>query len=1546
MSSYLRFSSTTTTYQNSWLYFAFSQEKTEKIFTQLVSNFIGDLQFQNFLEAILKAFPDLEQYVDLSWTIISALKEYKDVKDDFSIKFALNDFKNLKTDYAMALQPLLDKPDFQEQMAQPICFFLLMFRDSYPGLFYTLMPKLEPIITKLGIEKMYTAFGPESLSFIVNTDYEFFQKLDVDPKSFVLFFKYPIAYTDKQFIPFFQEKFAMKKPETSFVETLIVNQRHFLDYFDPIFLKYLKGNNYSKLSPEMEFFKKAIPIFIVQHYKEVLENENAAQLLGMNYSDSFAINSIQRMINDYDLLNSIKFYTQNELTADEFMKNSIAYHLQYSLGTPQVLDLANKPYFMTSDKDRNRDFDVIRGYIIFRLFLTAFRNPTKQLKQVIHNIEVNLNLLTPAFRDSVSLDLFSLIFIQDKKQQGYICHPKVAKKLVEMLLKFVPNLPQLLQADSILSSIKLKKNEHRQISTYLNRDLNQIYYDIEAGKWDSADEKTKFLPYYRKFYTKAYVVYLLSHDQQIPETLESEKDNVRLNLACSYLNKGEIKEMIEKYNQYANILIPRKNASSPDSLMGSLKGKIQWSDAMASAYAIDQSPLEQIGNSKVTMHIKNITNSKNLLKFISDTFLYFESASLYPNTDGSLENVFQFDMRKALAGPFNIGDEKKTKQLAEIFHVDLYPFIISNLDWFQITDSFVKNLMNVFPVVAEVLAIQYRFYNVINESDFVSKEIKKYVSTSTVFDDSMKPRLITLLKEDKIEDIEDLIYNVDHVDLYNSLINETDHKYFTDSLIYALDICDYVAPEGDAGMLKKIRIYYKVSKITKEKDPIHVVADIYNYRNENSTPSNANDDENKSENFDLAVDYIKVCIDEDERGPPIVILFQLSLGNGDQMLTILREFNERFDLISSRFFHVEGVVPYLIKGCPKSKEDEIRTLTLLPEIISQDSNIFDLSTVIEAFARHPECIFTINNETVTLFTDDDLRTMLHLLKENPIYKRVFAAIYKLLRNKDEFTQKWIEEVESLISGISVKSIQDESRCNLTFRRKILPYIKVFDNYDSDPKFKWIKCAYSFASSVPYSRFKISYDFGELLKDKYSFAKLCSQIDRLDISKSLDINTKPIVLDYYTRMITLGQYSIVEKLVNKNHDIFFDEFDKGLVYYDNSYLPFISFTHNKVFDMTIPNALANKVPIPRNENVGMLFIYQQIKVISLSMTKMPVKHEPFYNFLIKNTVSKPHSLSFLVTYKTYEEAFDYLDTKTGEERNELFLDYFFFPAICNNTINTLEKYILNSKGEEYSSFIWNQSLSFFESRNCRNTMYKINMNLKNWEAAADACFRLFDNEDDLQQQIKLLGHAIFCLTEALNGQVDDRAALEDKLEKLNFQKSLCQFFDDYGIPNKREYNLMRGETAALALAALFLANGDRDLLLKLNELFHINPKLVAIRVSEDLLEMNDVDKINECRKRIESINPKIKDYVQTALLKKLQSKGNKKIILDLIREWTDPREKCLMLIEYDFIREAMKVAVENKIGEFLPLIAHRASQLGLCNIALKCDKILPSTQPTA
>ena len=46
--------------------------------------------------------------------------------------------------------------------------------------------------------------------------------------------------------------------------------------------------------------------------------------------------------------------------------------------------------------------------------------------------------------------------------------------------------------------------------------------------------------------------------------------------------------------------------------------------------------------------------------------------------------------------------------------------------------------------------------------------------------------------------------------------------------------------------------------------------------------------------------------------------------------------------------------------------------------------------------------------------------------------------------------------------------------------------------------------------------------------------------------------------------------------------------------------------------------------------------------------MKIVYETLLNFLIKNTVSKPHSLSFLVTYKTYEEAFDYLDTKTGEE----------------------------------------------------------------------------------------------------------------------------------------------------------------------------------------------------------------------------------------------------------------------------------------------------------
>ncbi|OHT01724.1 hypothetical protein TRFO_31334 [Tritrichomonas foetus] len=1519
--SSVHFPSLFPTYPSAWLYFNFCHEKSEKLFSLLLTTYIEDSKFQNFLMCLLDVFPKTDNYLDERWSLVTTLKPYKELKDDLSIKMAKIDFENSKTEFTAALKPLLAQPEIPEAMAHPTCFYFLLFRDSLPGLFYTLLPEFAEILQKIGSEVMFKAIGPEALSFIVNPDFDFFQKLEVDPKNFVLFFKYPIVYTNHDFALLLQKKFALKTPQCKIVDLAIINQTHFFDYFDKFFTNFLNSKNPNKLPDDLSIYRGAVPFYIIKNYELILSNpEKYGELLNGDYSKSPVFESILRLRNDIALMQSITFYKPDGISPQELIEHSITYHFQFSLGTPTVLELANKNYFLIPDNHRKMDFDVIKAYMLLRVFLSSFKAPSKQLKQNMHTIKNHLNTITPDVRKNVLIDLFSLIFIKQKSNDSYICHPIIAGKLIKLLLEFSPDNPFFNGANAIFSSKKPKKNDSASISNYLHRDTNEVYQFIEQKKWDAADERTKFTPYHRKFYLRAHAAHLIYQNQQLTGELEKQRETAILDLTCSTLNRQMIKETLETKKDYIRILQPRMKAMSTEQALQCIRGNMMWDAAMKSAKAIDQSPLEQIGNNKKSVgHLKNITVSKNLLTFVSNCVLYFESASLFPDSDGNLESVFTFDMRKALAGPFNIDNEKKTEQLAAIFKVDLFPFIINNLEWFEIREKFVEKHIDEEPIVSMALALHHNFYQVLNTSDKVSQEIKKSINKS--FTNKKKPMIITQLKNNNLDDIEDYIYKIDHKKLYSKIFEEFDHKNFNDATMFVLDICDYAAPESDLEELENIRLYYNIHKITTETEPVQVVDAIF-----------------EADKFNLAIEYIKKCVDPDDWSAPILKLFQLSLDCPEKMCIILRQFQDRFDLISSRFFHIDGVVQYLIQECPKSKTDIIRSLSLLPDIIAQDSNIFDLSTVIESFARHPECIFMINKDTASLFTDNDLQKLIDMIDSTPYYRRAFPYLHQFFADKNGLYQRWKDKVLKIIDEVKVNSIEDEIKYLEVFKKKIEPYLQYFKG--TDAQMQWIKCSNAFIAYNPYCKFHISYDFGYYSKKKLEFARLCSNIDKMEISRSLNLKIQPIVLDQIKKMIILGQTKAVKTMLGKLKNLKFDDFDTGKTYYDRYYQPFASMTHNMIFDMTTVNKIAQKIPVPQSvqKTIGPLFVFQQIKV-TLSPKNMK-ERDPFYDYMIKNAVTKPNSLAFLVSYRDYETAFEYLDTKTGEERNDLFLHKFYLPAISTNTINSLEKYILTQKGVEYSRFIWTNTLHFFEARQCRHTMFNINRKLGNWEAAADASFRLFDDETDLMQQINLLGHAIYCLTEALNGQTEeDRAIVEDRKAKTMFQLKLCQFFVDRGTPNKKEYNLMRGETAALALGSLFMINGERDLLIELNDLIQINPKAASLRASNMLLEMN-VEQIMNSLSMMNSMNPGIKEYVQSALIRKLQAKGNRQIILNLILScYTDTKIQCSMMIEYDYINEAMLLAVRERMGEMIPQIAKRASELGLIDIVTKCDRIL-------
>lgn len=1550
MSKIFKISDRLDTYLNSWLYYNFSHEKTEKSFSLLIDKCSEDPKFKSFLTTLLNIFPQTDDYFDYRWILSSKLLQFDKLADDFSIKIALSDFNNLNTEFSQMIKPLLDQPNVPEPMFHPVCFNLLFFRDSNPGLFYTLLPKFQSILKKIGFSTIYKAIGPEALSFIIEPDYEFFKKLEVDPKVIVLFFKYPISYKNSKFSKFLHAKFNLKTPQCKFVDVLMVNQTHFLCFLDKQFPNFLNSNNITQIPPDLAMANDVIPYLITKNYQTIFSNpEKFKPLLQLSWKPSLAAQVLERIINDFDLMSMISFLTSNELTVDDLLTHSITFHCQFSLGTPQLLEYATKEYFLISDSDRQADFDVIRGYTIMRAFLSSFRNPSKQTKQMIQNIKNHLTLMMPKNRHNLCIDLFSLIFI--KQNDKFVCHPIVASKLIKMITEFESNNPYFSGAKSIFANKKPKKTGTNNLSVYLQRDTKEIYNLILNHKWEAAEEKTLYLPYYRKFYNKAHCAYILMHKQQMPSNLEKEIEVSTLDIACSELKKEMIKEVIEKNpsSEYSTILGPRMKMDSSSEAVISIQGNQQWEAATKSAVEIDQSPLEQIGRATfISNHLKNITISKGFLKFISDTVLYYESASLYEG-DGTLESIFTFDMRKALSGPFNIGNERKSEQLANIFNVDLFSFVIKNLAWFKITENFINKYSSKYPLETTTLSISESLYKLVLSNEKTSQNLKNYVQRlippTTPEKGKNNPRLLTLLKNNNMENVDDIIYKVDHKLLYSKIMSEFDHTSFSDSIMYALNICDYVAPDSDIEELEKIRLYYKINKLTnfnlEDKESSEVVIDIY-----------------KNESFELALKYIKICVPSDLRGPPICSLFQQCIDNEDQMLTIIRDFKERFDLISSRFFHVEGVVKLLVKECPKSKINLVKGLSLLPETITLDSNIFDLSTVIESFSRHPECIFMLNQESVTLFNDNDFLQLLDLLlnDNSPVYNKAFSFLLPFFKNKDDLQEWWMIKICKLISEVKVDSVEKELEYIIQFHKRIDPFLQTFKGRSDT--MQWIKCANVFVQFQPFCKFNIKYDMNEYQNDKYKFALLCMSIDKMEIANSLNIDISEIFIEQIKIMMILGATKQIQTVFKNKPNLKFDDFDQNhkkkknnFIYYDNNYKPFQVLTRQPIFDINRVKELSKTLPVPKSANLEPLFVFQQIKItasISASrsldqqqfMTNNNKERDPFYDFMIKNAVTKPNSLSFLVTYKDYEAAFNYLDTKTGEERNDLFLYKFFVPAICNNTINSFEKYILKEKGEEYSKFIWTNTLQFFERRQCRHVMYNINKKLGNWEAAADDCFRLFDEETSVFHQIELLGHAIYCLTEALNIEnIESKEQLEEKKTKTMFQLKLCQFFNDKGMPNKKEYNLMRGESAALALGAVFLINGETQLLNELSDLVPIDPKSVSIKASDTLLEM-PIEQIMNCLSMMRTNSPNIVENVQVALLRKLQAKGNRKLILNLIiNGWKNPLTQLRMMIEYDYITEAMILAVREKIAEMIPSIGKRASELGINDIVNQCYKIL-------
>ena len=93
----------------------------------------------------------------------------------------------------------------------------------------------------------------------------------------------------------------------------------------------------------------------------------------------------------------------------------------------------------------------------------------------------------------------------------------------------------------------------------------------------------------------------------------------------------------------------------------------------------------------------------------------------------SIKQLFAFDFKKALAGPFNNGDYQKAEDLANVGQIDLFQFVIQNIKFFKIKEKYLSKIINKYYLESVCLALQNHYYDFLNQQKNLSDTMKKYI---------------------------------------------------------------------------------------------------------------------------------------------------------------------------------------------------------------------------------------------------------------------------------------------------------------------------------------------------------------------------------------------------------------------------------------------------------------------------------------------------------------------------------------------------------------------------------------------------------------------------------------------------------------------------------------------------------------------------------------------------------------------------------------------------------------------------------------------------
>jgi hypothetical protein len=471
---------------------------------------------------------------------------------------------------------------------------------------------------------------------------------------------------------------------------------------------------------------------------------------------------------------------------------------------------------------------------------------------------------------------------------------------------------------------------------------------------------------------------------------------------------------------------------------------------------------------------------------------------------------------------------------------------------------------------------------------------------------------------------------------------------------------------------------------------------------------------------------------------------------------------------------------------------------------------------------------------------------------------------------------------------------------------------------------------------PFLNHRFSYSFGDLQSQTQliRLIEFCHHFDHWHLAESFvklfSVQIPDIILTRVPALLIQGAYDEVLRICTFPFD------DSRVPEIRRVLLPI---THMSIFDAAsfgrIEACLAQS---PTGPNLPKSMLQQIVQPARTSLSPALIGQ-------ITQAVCA-RSITAHAELRHFSSAFGLLMEIDRTARVDRFISSIFENAVASRpNIAKLEKYIkAHDPNLEQTGSLWAALSDYALSRQMFHILFHINFAIRNhFELAASAALELFDLANRNELRLSYLSHAKACLLEAIGsrrsssepepGSLPDLQAV---LLKVDYLQSVLEFCTERDLPFLRDYNILKGKPAGMALGVFFMLHGAEEFTKACCALMNIREEEVPPNAALSLAKLPSSELVAFLLANLKILPPPFLDLVLRTVVK-TANRDSALVIISCC--WTDPADQCTRFLECGLIPEAFGRAVDHRFRHLLPLIAYHASLLGQVEICASCEKAL-------